>query len=345
MEIEAGDLRRFRLGGVLGEGADLQVFSGLDTLTDSPVVVKRPHPALILRSQHGDVERRLQQVISLREALGESLLHVPRLVTHSLLAGDDAYFGDSFTRPYIVTVEERARGLPLVGSAVDGIKGVPIGLPHNLFALHPLVHHREAGCFTIPSALLDLVEAFYDAGALLLDLRPENVFFDPKAALVTVVDVGSLGAEHSVTRRRPALDLHDAYLELFKWYTTPSGPPDDPAEYGSPTGPRSVSMFARDVAALEERFSSLTPEPVRMAALNILSTIGRRGYETLGDFRQEFEGCLGLMRDRYEQLSEDACLVAAWREALNGLHDPYWGKFLFDPDPDLAAYGLTSQPS
>ena len=333
------DLERFRLGEVLGEGAELQVFSARDTDTGLPVVVKRPHPSLIARSQHGDVERRLQQVISLREALGESLLHVPRLVAHSLMADGDAYFGDSLDQDYTVTVEERARGLPLVGSAVDGIKGVPIGLPHNLFALHPLVPHREAGRFTIPSALVDLVEAFHDAGALLLDLRPENVFFDPKAALVTVVDVGSLRVEQAPTRRRAPLDLHDAYLEVFKWYTTPSGPPDDPAGYQKPAGPSSVSMFARDLAGLEEEFSRLTPEPARTAALGIVNRISQRGYGTLGDFREDLAAYLELARDRYGRLREDARLLAVWREALSGLGDPYWRKFLFDTDADLRPYG------
>ena len=336
MEIDSAGLRRFELGGMLGEGADLQVFSGRDLDTDLPVVVKRPHPALIARSRHRDLERRVERVVSLRESVGESLPQVPRLIAHTTIGAGDSYFDDSLGEEYTVTVEERARGLPLIGSPVDGIKGMPIGLPHNLFGLHPLVRHPATGSFTILTELLDLVEAFHHAGALLLDLRPENVFFEPGGAAVTVVDVGGLGVERAVTRRRTPLDLHDCYLELLKWYTTPSGPPDNSAAYAKPAGPRSESMFSRDLADMQRGFRGLAPGSLGTAALGILDTIEQRGYGTLGDFRQDFEVYLGLVDERYAQLREDRSLVTAWRDALSGLYDPYWGKFLFEPEEDLA---------
>ena len=61
------DLQRFKLEITLGEGADLQIFAATDTETGRPVVVKRPHPTLITRRQHHDVEERLLRAIGLRQ--------------------------------------------------------------------------------------------------------------------------------------------------------------------------------------------------------------------------------------------------------------------------------------
>jgi serine/threonine protein kinase len=332
-------LERFRLDGLLGEGAELQVFAATDLETSRAVVVKRPHPALIGRLQHRDIERRLARVAELRRELADSLPHLSRLIEYVPPQPNDAYFGDSLEQSYAVIVEERARGLPLVGSALDGVKGIPIGLPQNLFVLHPLLAHAQKGGFTILRDLIEVVDAFYKRGHLLLDVRPQNVFFDPRDASITVIDVSSIAAERAATRRRAALDLHDFYLEIFKWYLTPNLPPENAAAYGKPYGMKSVAAFA-DLDGLLSEFSAMDQEPIRTLAMGIIQKVRKRGYRTLDEFSQDFGQYLALAQERYARLRESVPLVEAWMSARCNLSAPYWRKFLFDPDVDMVPYDV-----
>ena len=338
MQIGSGDLDRFTLGRVLGEGADLQVFAAIDTETGREVVVKRPHPTLIEKSLHDDIERRVQQVTGLRLDMGDSLPHVSRLVSLTPADNHDSYFGDALGQSYTVTVEERARGLPLVGSPVDSIKGIPIGLPQNLFALHPLVPHSVKGILTVVEDVLDVAEAFHRAGLLVLDLRPENVFFAPSDGVTTVIDVGTVTPERQATRRHDTLDLHDFYLEMFKWYTAPSGPPQNSTDYVEPYGVRSVSMFRRDLDGLIAQFSREAQEPMRSVAVEMLEKVRGRQYPSLSAFRRDFEHYTTLAKERYAHLAECNSLIAAWRGALDMLRDQAWEKFMFDSRTDLDSY-------
>ncbi len=338
MEAGTVDLERFALGGILGEGADLQVFAATDTETGRPAVVKRPHPTLVERQHYQDVEHKIARSMRLRQDLGDGLPHVPRPLGCSPVEPHGTYFGDTLPQPYLVSVEERATGLPLVGSVVDGVKGLPIGLPQNLFALHPLKRHPDRGAFSILRDILDIAEALYAAGYLLLDVSPHNVYFDPLWAEATLIDIGSVTVEQPATRRRAPVDLHDFYLELFKWYTTPAQPPREPAAYAAPHGMDSVAAFARDLAWMKVDFSSSAPEQLGTTALAILERVSERSYTTLGEFREEFDLYLRIASETYEELSEAPALRDAWRKALVGLQDPYWGEFLFQADRDLAPY-------
>ncbi len=76
------DLARFKLEGLLGEGADLQVFSATDTATGDAVVVKRPHPTLVQRGQHGDVEGSLLRAKALREQPRSAPPHLAQIIGH-----------------------------------------------------------------------------------------------------------------------------------------------------------------------------------------------------------------------------------------------------------------------
>ena len=145
MLTSTADLSQFKLDGKIGEGADSEVFAATDSATGDAVVVKRPHPMLIARGQHSAVERRMASAIALRERLGDTLPCVAKMIGYSPPACHDEYFGDALGEPYSVVVEERARGIPLVASAMDGIKRHPIGLPQNLFAIHPVMPHLERG--------------------------------------------------------------------------------------------------------------------------------------------------------------------------------------------------------
>ncbi len=338
MDAKIVSLEQFHLKGVLGEGADLQVFAATDADTRMEVVVKRPHPAMIARGQHRDIERRMERAVALREELGDSVPHVSRVVGQVPVGPRNGYFGDSLDAAYTAIVEQRARGLPLVGSAVDGIKGFAIGLPQSLFALHPLVAHADRDGFPIQEAVLDVAGAFDGIGRLALDLRPQNVFFDTKSAAAIVIDVGNVTVARAATRRQPALDLHDFYLEMFKWYATPLDPPDEANGYFEPRGMGSVQMFNHNLDRMIEEFSSITPEPLRSAAVTMLRKIKGRGYEGFREFRTEFEGYLSLVSERCRELAQSAKLIEAWRAAKDELRAPYWRKFLFDPETDLAGY-------
>ena len=95
---------------------------------------------------------------------------------------------------------------------------MPIGLPHNLFVRHPVVPRRSSGPFTIATDLLDTAGAFLRGGHLLLDLRPQNVFFDPRSGSVEIVDLGGVMTPRQATRSEAELDLHDAIAEIMRWY-------------------------------------------------------------------------------------------------------------------------------
>ena len=62
-KLDRLDLARYRLGPLIGEGVDRQVFAATDLETGDQVVLKRPHPTLVVRDQHGDVE---EQTLDLR---------------------------------------------------------------------------------------------------------------------------------------------------------------------------------------------------------------------------------------------------------------------------------------
>ena len=61
----------------------------------------------------------------------------------------------------------------------------------NLFALHPLVQGAFEGRQSIFEQILDVEEALTRVDYLIMDLRPQNVFFDPKRGEITVIDIGT----------------------------------------------------------------------------------------------------------------------------------------------------------
>lgn len=337
MQIEPTDMKRFRLEGKLGEGADSEAFAATDALTGRAVVVKRPHLALIARGHHAAVERRMARVIALRERHGDALPHVARMIAHTAPANHAAYFGDAQGAAYTVMVEERAKGLPLVGSAIDGIKRKPIGVPQNLFAVHPVFPHRRRGRFAIARGILEVAEAFHNAGALLLDMRPQNIYFDPSDARIAVIDIGGITQARAADSRDAPLDLHDFYLELVEWYLPPSDPPTAAAEYAAPYEMVSTPMFKQSIDALIRRRMQAVPDESQAAALDILRRISARAYPDIDAFRIDLEAYLSILDRRYARLSQCQPVAQAWLSAKRMLTDAYWRKFRFYPQ-SLAAY-------
>lgn len=338
MELEASGLSRFRLSGPLGEGADCQVFAATDLEDGSPVVIKRPHPTLIVRGQHADVERRLLRSVSFQQGLGRASKHLAGVVAHSTVEPGTGYFGDSHDRPYLAVVEQRATGLPLVGSATDGIKRMPIGLPQQLFALHPVRRHPNRPGFSVAMDLLEVGVAFLERGLVLLDARPQNVFFDPKEATITLIDTGGATEAREATRRRPALDAHDFYAELFKWYVPLGDPPSDTDGYAASHGMDSVPRFDQDLTALKRAYESMPWRDIGEHGAAIIERVREREYSHPPDFRADFELLVGLYEERYQALAGDRASAAVWTEASRMLDLPYWRKFLFDSEADMAAY-------
>ena len=337
MLIQQAELKRYHLEGKLGEGADSEAFAATDTETGKLVVVKRPHPMLIARSQHGAVERRMARVVALRQRMGDQPPHISRMLAYTEPASHDSYFGDSLIEAYSVVVEERATGIPLVGSAIDGIKRHPIGAPQNLFAVHPILPHPHRGRFSIVRDLLDVVESFQAAGTLLLDLRPQNIYFDPQHSSISVIDIGGVTEEIPPVRGNLPLDLHDFYLELFKWYIPIHAPPADINGYLQPQGMDTVPMFRQNLDSMIREHSQAPEEPWRCAALDILRKVSTRAYTGIADFRKEFEPFLLMLEARYAALSTEHAYSQAWQGAKALLAEPYWRKYQFDPD-SLADY-------
>ena len=338
MRPEPLDLSRFRRGPVIGEGADMQVFAAADTENGMPVVVKRPHPQLVARSQHEAVEARIERTLALRERLGPEVSGLCDLIGFAPSSTHDAYFGDSLGEPYTVVVEEMANGVPLVGSPRDRIRKNPITLPYGLFALHPVVQGPASERTTIARQALVLAESFLRVDTLLLDMRPQNVYFDPLRAKITVIDIAGAEAERPESRRHQALDFHDVCLELFMWYTTPQDVPEDGSQFGISDRADSVSNFRSDVDSLIREHSSVPDADRREAALLVLERLRQRAYGAFDDFKRDFQRYLALIDVHNSMLAERPESLRVWREAASRLGEPYWEKFRFDAQRDLAPY-------
>ena len=337
MQMAHTDLQRFQLQGKLGEGADSEAFAAIDTVTGLPVVVKRPHPTLIVRGQHNTVEHRIASTVDLRERLGDSLPHVARLIAYTQTSESEDYFCDAIGEKYSVVVEERATGVPLVGSATDGIKRRPIGAPQNLFAIHPVIPHQKRGRFSVVRDLLDVAEVCDGHGALLLDMRPQNIYFDPQNAQITVIDICGVTKARPAYGRKPPLGLHDFYLEIFKWYMPHADPPSEPGGYRQPVGMETIPMFTQNLDGMIRRARERSDEQCGAAELDILRKIRAREYPSINAFRRDFEAYLRLLERRYEHLSDSGVIRQAWQGALEELKNDYWRKFLFNPE-SLSAY-------
>ena len=311
-------LERYELGELLGEGADMQVFAATDRESGDAVVVKRAHPSLVSRGIHDDVERRVALQAGLRMGDG-GFEGLPRLIG---LTGPDGFsevFGDELGNAYSVLVEAQARGVPLIGSVADQVRGHPVGLPMNLFALHPSERWLDKG-FENPSlTALRVIERALGMGWLAGDLGPRNVFYAPESGEATVIDLGNLRRPSPATARRAAFDLNDTRFEFFQFYATSDGAPESAAAFAAVSERRLSGSLERMAEGLARSYAGAV-KAEGDAARGILERIGRRGYAEVGEFRKEFIEYLSAV-----PTAEDA----VWVEAAEGLRAPYWQKFLF----------------
>ena len=336
--MEQVELRRYVASGVLGSGADYEVRSAVDQETGQQVVLKRPMPQMISRRMHGRTESRTDLTLQVFQDMDQAMPLVAPILGYTDRANHDWFYGDSLGQEYRVVVEERARGIPLLVSDPRArITGVPVGVGQNLFALFPLAQPAGMQAFPIHRQLLDLEEMFVRAGYILLDLRPQNIFYQPGSGRVTIIDCGSLTSigNEPVSRGRPAPDIHDFYLEMLKFYATPQLPPTQASGYGNAYGQRPVIRFDQELQEMAANFDQL-PDPAQKQALHLIEQVRSRAYTDLASFRRDLEVYLDQVIERNEGLPNLPEARAAWGEALGWLRDDHWQRYIFDPEAELA---------
>ena len=355
--MELISLDRYQAGARIGAGADYEVRTALDLETGATVVLKRPAPQMIKLKQHLNTEARTDRMIQAWRDVGRPLPGVSPILGYTDIEAHDDFFGDALGVEYRVTVEDRAQGIPLLGDHMARITGVPVGVGQNLFALHPLVHpglsnggqvsgdsaNSGPQYFQIQRQLLDVEQGFFDAGYLLLDLRPQNIFYQPATQQITIIDCGALEPLETPNqeRQRPGSvphDLHDFCLEILKFYATPDEPPAEAAGYKDPHGLRPVVRFDQELEELEQYFRSGADDRCQAAVMEVIGKVKGRAYSNLQGFRSDLNAYLEAVVERNRALSNRDQTERAWFEALDWLRADYWNRFLFDADIELAAF-------
>ena len=341
MAIELVDLSRYELLGVLGSGADYHVRAALDRETGREVALKRPQPQMVSRGLHGRIEARTDRTLGIFQGLGFDVPIVVPVLGYTRRINHDAYFGESLGQEYRVVVEERAKGIPLVGDPMARITKVPTGVGQNLFTLYPLVQPDGQPPFPVHRQLLDLEEIFYQAGYVLLDLAPQNIFYQPAAGLITVIDCGDLRSldDKSYSGLRPPPEIHQFYLEMLKFYTTPQEPPTETHGYREPYGLRRVLRFEIELDEMAGRFTQAPPS-VRDAALPMIGKVRTRAYACFDGFREDFNDYLNAVSEHDLGLANLRQLRQVWIEAMGWLGEEYWRRYLFDYDAELRAFQI-----
>ena len=339
--MEKVNLNNYELTGLLGSGADYEVRSAVDRLTGEQVVVKRPVPQMISRRMHGSVEERTERTIRLHEELANGIPEVCPMVGYTDPANHDDYYGDELGQEYRVTVSRRAGGIPLVGDPRARILRVPIGLGQNLFCLFPLGYLDGPDPFPVQRQLMDAEERFYNEGYVLLDMGPQNIFFQPGAGRISIIDPGALltGDNDRTPVGRAPQDIHDFYLEMLKFYTTAQSPPTDVAGYRDPYILRPVVNFGQE---LDDLARGIETEPaataqIKEAGLALIERVRGRNCPDFTQFRAGMSDYLEAIRQRNLALSNLEEMRQTWRDALQLLREEHWQKYDFDADQELEA--------
>jgi hypothetical protein len=338
--MEQIDLNRYEVTGILGSGADYEARSAMDRETGAPVVLKRPEPQMVRRRMHTNIESRTDQVLRVYQEVGHTIPTVVPILGYTERANHDAYFGDDLGHDYRVLVAERALGIPLVGDIKARFTGVPIGVGQHLFTLFPLIRSANHSPFAIHEQLLEVEERFFDAGYVLLDLRPQNIFYQPDSGRISIIDCGALVDLNRVadTGRRSPQNIHDFYLEMLKFYTTPQSPPMQARGYRDPYGLRPVTNFERELDDMAHQYKTAPDQAVQEAAQILIGQIRQRAYTAFKDFRRDLLTYLDTVSAYHHALPDLAEAQHVWTEALDWLRDDYWQRYLFCPETDLVGF-------
>ncbi|PKB67923.1 MAG: hypothetical protein BZY81_03515 [SAR202 cluster bacterium Io17-Chloro-G4] len=345
--MEQIELKRFEETGKLGSGADYEVRSAIDLETGLQVVLKRPMPQMITRQMHWSTEARTDRVLQVRQNMSKRVPGLVPVLGYTEMANHDDFFGDALGQEYRVTVEERASGIPLyVGDPRAKITGVPVGAAQNLFALFPLAEGVYEEAHPIHRQLLDVQEIFLESGYILFDLGPQNIFFQPGSGKITVIDCAALVDQNGEQdpRGRPPKDIHDFYLEVLKYYSTPSTPPTEVGGYRDGYGLRPVINFQQELDEMTRNYGSIgdlesSSEACRDSALNLIDNVRQRAYANMDAFRRDLMAHLDAVVKRNAELRDIEESRQAWNEALGWFRDDYWRRFMFNPDTEFAGFG------
>ena len=335
--MEKISLDRFRLKGLLGSGSDYEVHGAFDTDTGAPVVVKRPKPDYIARGLHTGIDLLSEALIDIHVSVANTVPEVCKMLGYTDVGAHGGYFDDEMESEYRALVYERARGIPLVADIGDKFKGVPIGLGQNLFALHPAHGEMPEGVGSVQAQLLDVEESFAAAGHLLLDMRPQNIYYDPADGKISVIDVGTVpthgpGSQGQASSAGQPQDIHNFFAEVFRFYVIPSPPPNDLAGYGEPYGMRASPDFGQQVDGMIDSFLRVEDRVLCQAASETLQKVRWRRYSSVKEFGSDLQLCLEAASDRDDLHSQGNPALEVWRSARNLLDAPYWKRFLFEND-------------
>ena len=180
--------------------------------------------------------------------------------------------------------------------------------------------------------------AYVEAGYVVLDLRPQNIYYQPGSGKITVIDTGALaGPGIEVPRGRPPYDINDACLELIKFYTTPEEPPQQADGYREARGVRPIISLQEEIDTMGRALGQASGS-VEGSGRVILEKIGDRDYTEYGQFRSDMNAYLNEVRTRNSRLPGCQGAKDAWTEALEWLKQDYWRRFLFDPEDELTGY-------
>ena len=332
------DLNRFQITGLLGSGADYEVRAAIDQETGASVVLKRPVPQMISRGMHGSTESRTDRMLEVLERLPGNTPCIASLIGCSERANHDEFYGDSQGNAYRVIVEERANGIPLmVGDMRARIQRVPTGIGQNLFALHPLTPVDADDPFPVHRQLLEVQASFLEVGYVLLDMRPQNLFYRPGTGQLTIIDCADLVPVEGETNIRggPARTVFDSYLEILKFYTTPQEPPNQADGYRDPHGQRPVVNYVQELEEMSLSYSD-ADSTVRDTADGMIDRLKERTYADLDGFRSDLNSYLDAVAARNRKLPDIDQTRQAWNEALELLRGDHWARYMFDANTELA---------
>ena len=246
--MEQVDLRRYEATGVLGIGADYEARAAVERDTGRQVVLKRPAPETVRHRMHDGTEVRTDRLLQGYQEVGHTIPTVVPIVGYTERANHDAYLVKPWARHTGLSWKSVPAGSRSWGISRRDLQACPSGLVRICLPSFRSYSQQLPHPFAIHQQLLDLEEAFFQAGYVLLDLRPHNVFYQPATGRITVIDCGALADAWVASRRgvRPP-DIHDFYLEMLKFYTTPQLPPVQASGYREPYGVRPVVNFEHEL--------------------------------------------------------------------------------------------------